>query len=618
MTQQQQAFSRLGFAKAFILPALSVFLVPTLSLLFFLHAEQRFSQEARDGLLKAVAADPNLNADERARAREEVNKLTILALLRNEDVARGMDSTAKLYYWSVIWALRIAIWALISGVLVFAAGGLCVVLSLRSQLVQYLSLSVGWHLLRIFGAFQTVAQGALLVALSFWITALWFNTYVPKLILIVVLLAGAAVFVVLKAIFSTPGADFAVQGKVIRLGESPALWERLQIICDKVGTRPPDQVIAGIDDNFFVTEQPVTVDGTKVEGRTLFISLAMLKHLQSAEADAILAHEMAHFSGNDTLYSRRISPLLLRYSHYLRALSSGVITLPIFYFMLCFRALFELSLTRLSRGRELRADHVAVEATSAGDVAGALLRTSAYSRYRNQVEVELFKNERPLEAANVSERVEQGFPAFAVGFTSDPSLGTATTAHPFDTHPPLAARFEAIGLPFRPDLAQGLLARRGDGGWYGNIDNAEQVEREQWRQFEEGFRKFHEQILAYRFLPDTEEERAIVERAFPEVIFPGKDGAVLVNFREVSFSAWPAPVLFREIENVTLDEAGNLTIRINRGGKSKTETVKTQRLDEKQRALETLSHYHARYLSAVEYQKAKAKVEAVSSAELRR
>src|SRR5262249_13420239 len=155
-------------------------------------------------------------------------------------------------------------------------------------------------------------------------------------------------------------------------------------------------------------------------GKTLFVSLPLLKQLQSAEADTILAHEMAHFSGNDTLYSKRISPLLLRYQAYLAALHEGAITRPVFHFMLCFRALFELSIRKLSREREFRADSIAAAITSPRDFVSALMRTVAYSKFRAAVENELFKQERAMETVDVSKRVELGFHEYAVAFASTP------------------------------------------------------------------------------------------------------------------------------------------------------------------------------------------------------
>ena len=62
-------------------------------------------------------------------------------------------------------------------------------------------------------------------------------------------------------------------------------------------------MIAGIDDQFFVTEHPVTIQHADWKGRTLFVSLSLLRTMPEDETRAALAHELAHFSGNDTYYT---------------------------------------------------------------------------------------------------------------------------------------------------------------------------------------------------------------------------------------------------------------------------------------------------------------------------
>ncbi len=605
MSTPQPSFSKFDFVKTFLLPALTVFLIPTLTLLFFLHAQNRFDYEARRDVLHAIQINQTLQGEERARLINFYTSKPMSELLLDPDFARRYDSTGRFYYATFRWMIRLSFWSIAAGVLVFLLGGLFVALSLRSQFFQYVSLSAGWHLLRIFSALQTVAQGSMLVALSFWVTALWFNFYSVKLILMGGILALIGVAVVLKGIFTSPRSDFTVEGKVIDRDHSSKLWHSLEVICDRVGTKPPDHVIAGIDDNFFVTEHPVTVDGIVYRGRTLFISLALLKHLQSAEADAVLAHEMAHFSGNDTVYSRKISPLLSRYNNYLDALAGGGVTLPIFYFMNCFRALFEISLGSLSRQREFRADRIAADATSAQALAGGLLRTTAYSRYRTDVENELFNQERALQNANIAQRVEQGFPHFAVGFASNPDLANSATAHPFDSHPPLASRLEAVGLPRVTDAAQSLLARPGDGGWYRHIAGAEEMEREQWNRVEANFRDFHEQTLPYRFLPSNDEELAIVLQAFPELQFDGKDGPLFVDYQQFQHPTWAGLVFIRDIKSFDMDENGVLTIHLEQSGKKRKELLKTARFAEKDQAVDAIDRYSGRYFSAVAYQQSK-------------
>jgi Zn-dependent protease with chaperone function len=609
MTPSNQT-PKFSFLTTFVFPALLIFLVPVLSFFFFWHAQSRFDSRLRESILSQIRADPQLSAEQRDQMIAFFTEVPVSRLMANEQFAAMFPGETRFYYATFRWMIWLSAASVLLSVAVFLGTGLCVVLSLTSPFVQYLSLYAGWHLLRIYGALQTLVQGILLVALSFWVTALWTNSYYPKLILVVGLLALAAVGLVIAAIFRRIKEDFAVEGQVIEKDEATPIWSELRRICDRVGTDLPDQLIAGIDDNFFVTEQPVLVGDRTYHGRTLFVSLSLLKQLQGGEADAVLAHEMAHFSGQDTLYSRKISPLLSRYSHYLQALHQGGVTLPIYYFMLCFRALYQLSLGKLSRQREFRADRISMETTSVRDVAGALLRTIAYSSYRDSVQRDLFSQEQALQTANVSERIGQGFHQYATSFTSSPDIGNLAPAHPFDSHPPLVQRLQAIGMQLESEEAQRLLAAPGDGRWYQYIPAAEQMEKEQWQQFEERFREYHEQSLPYRFLPETDEELAIVVKWFPPVNFEGKQGTLALDHDKMAFDQWPAPIRYAELTNLTLKDNGVLQISYNREGKQK-ESLPTSKFARQQEVLDAIQHYYGRYLSAVAYQKEK-KQEAAS------
>jgi Zn-dependent protease with chaperone function len=606
MSETRNAFSKFGFVKTFVLPALLIFLIPILSLLFFLHAQKTFNDRLREEILTQVKADNNLSAEERAKAIEFFTTVPFSLLVRDEQFAEMVTPAMRRDFATFRWMIRLSALSIVMSVGVFILAGVCVLLSLRSAFVQYLSLSVGWHVLRISGALQTAIQGVLLVALSFWVTALWLERFSVKLIFAAGALALMGCIVVIVGIFKRVKADFNVEGEVIAQDQSAPVWNKLRAICEKVGTAPPDQVIAGIDNNFFVTEHPVTVAGQTYRGRTLFVSLSLLKELQGTEADAVLAHEMAHFSGQDTVYSRKISPLLSRYQHYLEALHSGPVTIPIFYYMLCFRALYEVSLSRLSRKREFRADGIAVETTSPSALAGALLKIAAYSKYRESVQEELFKQEQALASANISERIEQGFPQYATAFASDTDIGQLATAHPFDTHPPLSQRLGAVGMQFDSVEARVLLSRRSDQAWYQHIDDADEIERRQWREFEERFRNYHEQTLPYRFLPETDEERAIVLKSFPEVEIQGKEAALTIDFEKVTYgNQWPEPVLYREITELTVNE-GVLYIRFARG-KKQSHSIKLKLFGNRQQeVLDTINRYYGRYVAARTYQQQKA------------
>lgn len=615
MNQSSQQFSKLGFTKTFVLPALSIFLIPAVALVFFLHARARFDAEVRESILSQVREDPKLSEQERAQAIQYFTDNPMSTLITKDEIAAQAGGNLVFDYATFRWMIRLSALSIVTGVAVLLLGGVAVLLSLRSPTAQYMCLSAGWNVLRIYAALQILVQGTFLVALSYWVTALWFHVYIVKLIVVVALLALGAVVALIRAIFVPVKLNFDLEGEVLEQNAAADLWQELRIICDKVGTAPPDQVIAGIDDNFFVTELDVTVDNNKYYGRTLYVSLALLKELQGDEADAVLAHEMAHFSGSDTVYTAKSFPLLLRYNNYLQGLYEGGISLPVFYFMLCFRSLFELTQSKLSREREFRADRIAAETTSSTAMVGALLRISAYSAYRETIQNELFDQEQVLQSANISEQIEQGFPQFAVSFLSDPRVRALQTAHPFDTHPPLLQRLTAVGVDIESADTQQLLTTRGDGAWHGRIANAAELERRQWDVFETKFREFHETTLPFRFLPETEQERAIVEKAYPEVRFEGSDGSFVIDYEKMTHGRWSQPLYFREVAGFTLHDNNRLQITYNR------DEVGSEWIDlatfgaQEKVVVEVAVKYRARFESAAEYLRLKSQQSELADAE---
>ena len=215
MSQPQPALSSTGFAKMFVLPAFSIFLVPVIGLAFFLHAQSRFDANARDSVLRQIRADPQLSPEEREKAIEFFTAHPFSELLTNGEFAAQVDRTARFDFATFRWMIRLSALSIAISVAVFALAGLCVLLSLASQRSQYLSLAVGWQVLRIYGALQTLIHGTLAVALSYWVTALWAERYYPKLIALVGLLAVVGVVAVVKTIFKRIDMTFDVEGALL-------------------------------------------------------------------------------------------------------------------------------------------------------------------------------------------------------------------------------------------------------------------------------------------------------------------------------------------------------------------------------------------------------------------
>ena len=150
MKDAKTGFTGGGFFRTFVLPGLFVFLTPVAGLLFFLHAQNHFDSQSRDAVLEQIRADAGLTPEERENATAFFTEHPFSELIKNEVFANQIDSTALFHYATFRWMIRLSAASLLAGVVVFLLAGLCVAISMRSNRVQYLSLSVGWHVLRAF------------------------------------------------------------------------------------------------------------------------------------------------------------------------------------------------------------------------------------------------------------------------------------------------------------------------------------------------------------------------------------------------------------------------------------------------------------------------------------
>ncbi|MBC7171203.1 MAG: M48 family metalloprotease, partial [Polyangiaceae bacterium] len=299
-------------------------------------------------------------------------------------------------------------------------GAFAAIVAALSALAAYLgrgaqvdAFVVGWNVLRVVGALEVLGQGVLAVFLSFWMTAIWFEVYYVKLIVLVGLLALMGVVMVVRAIFQRLPEGLDVEGEILEEARALELWGRLRSLCASLGTTPPNHLVVGIDDNFYVTEAEVRVGGRALTGRTLYLSLSLLRVLERGEAEAVFAHEMAHLLGGDTARSKKLAPMMNRFGHYLGALYQNVLARPVFYFMNAYFAIFELAVASHRRARELEADAVAAGATSPLDIARSLLKIGAYSSYRARVEDALFEKDSVHADLGITRRVALGFADYA-------------------------------------------------------------------------------------------------------------------------------------------------------------------------------------------------------------
>jgi len=547
-----------GFARTYLLPALWLFALPAFSLWFGQHVTASYDADIAASMLGGLDASAGAQVQEGARAWLAQNPPSSLCASSDPTTAAVREQLSEVcgdYLQFRMIRLAAGFSLGLGGVTVLVVAG-CTLLATGSQRRQILGFRLGSGFLRGASAAQAVLQGALALALSFWITAFWFHVYILKLIFVIGLLAVVAVYNIVRSIFSAPDLTVPVEGRDLREADAPELWSRVRTLATAAGTEPPTTIVAGIDDNFFVTEGALLVGGAPREGRTLYLSLSLLRILSRDEADAVIAHEMAHFSGGDTAHGKRLRPLLANYELYLRALAQGGLTLPVFYSAMAFYGLFQRASARSGRERELRADRAAADLTSARDIGAALVKVGAYASYRRRVEKGLFEAQQRLQELGIGARVQAGFASYAQSPDLASDLVQSRIPHPFDSHPPLLERLGAVGAGLPREGFAEVLLTPSPSSWAETIRDGEAIEADLWSAYEGRFAAAHEADLAVRYEPRTSEERAIVVQHYPPLAFPDKKGTVLVNLDHegIDCVGWEEKILFDRVKRAVLSE----------------------------------------------------------------
>ncbi|MDU7519919.1 MAG: M48 family metalloprotease [Roseomonas mucosa] len=260
-------------------------------------------------------------------------------------------------------------------------------------------------------------------------------------------------------------APLALAAVPIPETRAPGLHALLGNLSRERGTAPPETVAAGAEAGFFVTALPVLLHGAPdaapvpALGRTLHLSLPLLATLNATELRTVLAHELAHFSGEDTAYSARFLPIYagLGQAAAATSLRGGDYWGSTWLDRVVERAAhphtalavhvhqrFGHAVARWSRLRELEADRAAIASGSAAALASSLLRLGLADELLRAERQAL--DRRPedaptdLAAALVS-RVGDGDVGDAAAHLGDEA------PHPTDSHPPARQRIEAAGVP---------------------------------------------------------------------------------------------------------------------------------------------------------------------------
>jgi hypothetical protein len=167
------------------------------------------------------------------------------------------------------------------------------------------------------------------------------------------------------------------------------------------------------------------------------------------------------------------------------------------------------------------------------------------------VELDLFAaNTRHLELG-IAARVARGFLAYAESQDLTLDLTEGRVPHPFDSHPPLLTRLDALGQRGIADQAPRLLAETPADSWLSAIDGAGETETRLWAAYELRFFAEHELTLAFRYLPSTVEEAEHVARSFPPLPFYSvDDGPLVLDHTGLRFVGSGERIAFHEVTSV--------------------------------------------------------------------
>lgn len=553
---------RADLLRVFLLTLVSLFAIPAATLVFTEYALRSQDSTFLQSVEKRIAADTRLSASDKAETAQ---------FYRSHPLSKACDATAaedKDFHdkvcspysmqWQFHWADRAAIWTIVLGAALLAAALVLGALAFANRGLRYASFVAGWRLMTVSSAVEVVLQGAMLVWLSFWLTAYFWHSYYIKLIAIAGIAAAAAVFYAIYTLFKTLPSGNEIEGELIREADAPRLWERIRELAGRVQTAPPDQIVAGIDTNFFVTEAPCEVRGQTLHGRTLFVSIPLLRVLDQTEADAVLAHELAHLGGGDTRSSAALGPKLLQFDQYTWKMRSAGLTIVAHYLLRLYRMIFAFALARDSREREHKADRVAAGLTAPSAIVQSLIKISAYASYRNDVEQKLFAQNRQHDGAlGIAGFVAAGLPPYAGSDAFIETMKTAGVPHPYDSHPPLLERMRNVGHHVPESDYGAIVATAPQASWADFIETAGAIEQRMWSEYEQRFVANHELSLAYRYEPTTEEERAVVLRHFPPISFALKNGnRIDISYTGLQTSAEDAsPIPWDEVKGLTYKDS---------------------------------------------------------------
>lgn len=430
---------------------LLLFVVPVLGWLTSIYVESNFEGQFR----KAITESQMSDADYKAKG------ISYLGVCGTGGVLRTEGGNEKICAFAdEIENARLASFAtagLGGGLLVLLFGAKAIAGHNRRRLTWVFGPTVRVVMLLL--AVSVVAQAALFIYSVYTLEAAAIGRVHGGILLAIGLGALFGCVQLLKSAFGLfRTSPLQLRARLLPPADNAELYTAVRQLATKLGAKAPDQIVAGLEPNFFVTSAPVSLIGqdTVIKGNTLFLSLALMHILSQNELLAVIGHELGHFRGQDTEYSLKFAPVYSRLSTAIEAMSShdgntgGLAMLPATAVLSVCLTEFASAERTVGRDRELLADKAGAEAVSAEALASALVKVSLFSGYWNELTREhidlLAKGTFYKNLANTYRASCEAIYGALDWNTAKSTLLQFVQPHPVDTHPPFAQRLQSLGV----------------------------------------------------------------------------------------------------------------------------------------------------------------------------
>ena len=254
-----------------------------------------------------------------------------------------------------------------------------------------------------------------------------------------------------------------VLGAALNQKDHKKIFDFLNNLCEKIHADKPQNILVGLSTDFYAVSKDVRVfNGISekiITDNTLYISLPLLRVLTINEFGSILAHELGHFEGDDTVYSAKFAPVFRKLNGQLSSFEKNeknnfLSRLAIFPIILLYNE-FTRKEEKLSKSQELKADQVGAKFKNEQTFINALAKLYIFDLVWHRAtdnHREIVREKGVTEIKNLSkEFVKLSRNSLDNKFLKNLlfDLAKFEQKHPNDTHPPLYERMKNLNIKMK-------------------------------------------------------------------------------------------------------------------------------------------------------------------------